>query len=429
MQDVDPPDATGADADDDADAGSEADSEVYEVSHIVDMRRTPDGTTEYLIKWVGWGAQHNSWEPREHIMDDDLIASFEAKLEAKASRRQRRRAGRRPTQRPAREARLPRRPSLRAAVPGGRRTAVGQEGDVPRKTPEAERKAGGKGRGAMGDDEEEDEEEEVEFVGQKGHGGAAVSPPSKSQPAGERDAALAAEFVDEWLSKYSQRDLAQPPASPSPLAASAYQNNKMASEASLRNFEGRLRAALEKLRNELADGSAVHPALKLKARNRNSAAGSATAAGGRKARGKAAAEGGGSTRTRTRQALPPTRAAAQEQGCKRRAGRPGEGGGGGGGGGEGKDGEESEAVRLLARRKRRSRSTRRTRRARATAASRASSRRPLSRARASATRSGCSSSGTPSRTRATRGNSRRICTRRPWRSTTGSIACPSCCRT
>ena len=334
MQDVDPPDATGADADDDADAGSEADSEVYEVSHIVDMRRTPDGTTEYLIKWVGWGAQHNSWEPREHIMDDDLIASFEAKLEAKASKEAAKKSRASPNAAPssrgkaAKKAVTPQR--CRGTTDSGRPKKRGR----PRKTPEAERKAGGKGRGAMGDDEEEDEEEEVEFVGQKGHGGAAVSPPSKSQPAGERDAALAAEFVDEWLSKYSQRDLAQATGI-SYGSMSAYQNNKMASEASLRNFEGRLRAALEKLRNELADGSAVHPALKLKARNRNSAAGSATAAGGRKARGKAAAaEGGGSAEDEDEKRSRPTRAAAQEQGCKRRAGRPGEGGGGGGGGGE-----------------------------------------------------------------------------------------------
>lgn len=72
---------------------SDAESEVYEVSHIVDARTAADGTTEYLIKWRGWGAQHNTWEPREHIMDDELVANFEEKRAAKAAKEVR--AGRR----------------------------------------------------------------------------------------------------------------------------------------------------------------------------------------------------------------------------------------------------------------------------------------------------------------------------------------------
>ena len=68
------PDAHDSDGDEASD-----ESDVYEVAHILDSRRTEAGTTEYLIKWKGWGAQHNSWEPREHIMDEEMLAEFNAK--------------------------------------------------------------------------------------------------------------------------------------------------------------------------------------------------------------------------------------------------------------------------------------------------------------------------------------------------------------
>ena len=64
----------------DSDGGDASDeSDVYEVARILDRRRNAEGATEYLIKWKGWGAQHNSWEPRENIMDDEMITEFESK--------------------------------------------------------------------------------------------------------------------------------------------------------------------------------------------------------------------------------------------------------------------------------------------------------------------------------------------------------------
>ena len=30
-------------------------------------KRVRGGTTEYLVKWRGWGARHNSWEPGENV--------------------------------------------------------------------------------------------------------------------------------------------------------------------------------------------------------------------------------------------------------------------------------------------------------------------------------------------------------------------------
>ena len=33
----------------------------------------------YLVKWHGYGLEHNTWEPAENILDSDLIKAFEAK--------------------------------------------------------------------------------------------------------------------------------------------------------------------------------------------------------------------------------------------------------------------------------------------------------------------------------------------------------------
>ena len=72
---------------DDADDEDDDDANVYEVDKILDLRRNNKGVSEYLIKWKGWGAQHNSWEPRENIMDDALIGEFEAKLAKKTPKK------------------------------------------------------------------------------------------------------------------------------------------------------------------------------------------------------------------------------------------------------------------------------------------------------------------------------------------------------
>ena len=45
----------------------------YYVERILDERQTRSGTIEYLVRWLGWGPEYDSWEPERHIADRTLI--------------------------------------------------------------------------------------------------------------------------------------------------------------------------------------------------------------------------------------------------------------------------------------------------------------------------------------------------------------------
>ena len=68
---------------------------VYEVERVVDARGAPLHRY-YLVKWSGWGAEHNTWEPWRHMVDAGVAvdeyfersgASREAELEAPGEHR------------------------------------------------------------------------------------------------------------------------------------------------------------------------------------------------------------------------------------------------------------------------------------------------------------------------------------------------------
>ncbi|EDO48308.1 predicted protein [Nematostella vectensis] len=40
-------------------------------------KRTRKGQIEYLVKWRGWSAKYNTWEPAENILDGRLLLAFE----------------------------------------------------------------------------------------------------------------------------------------------------------------------------------------------------------------------------------------------------------------------------------------------------------------------------------------------------------------
>ena len=51
--------------------------EEYEVEEILDSRRKGRSRKlEYLVKWKGWSAAHNSWEPKKNVHAPELVKKF-----------------------------------------------------------------------------------------------------------------------------------------------------------------------------------------------------------------------------------------------------------------------------------------------------------------------------------------------------------------
>jgi len=61
--------------DDDTASNAEESDDIYTAEEIV-KQRLRNGKPEYLIKWLGFPASHNTWEPTENILDKRLITSF-----------------------------------------------------------------------------------------------------------------------------------------------------------------------------------------------------------------------------------------------------------------------------------------------------------------------------------------------------------------
>lgn len=54
----------------------------YTVETLLDKRHVKRGrkqVVEYLVKWAGYGHEHNSWEPSTNILDDSLITDYDAR--------------------------------------------------------------------------------------------------------------------------------------------------------------------------------------------------------------------------------------------------------------------------------------------------------------------------------------------------------------
>merc|ERR1712200_276911 len=54
----------------------------YEVESVVSKRGTEEGKVEYLVKWKGYDASDNTWEPIENLeSSQELIDEFEGRTE------------------------------------------------------------------------------------------------------------------------------------------------------------------------------------------------------------------------------------------------------------------------------------------------------------------------------------------------------------
>merc|ERR1712122_449377 len=54
----------------------------YEVGTVVSKRDTEEGKVEYLVKWKGYDASDNTWEPVENLeSSQELIDEFEGRTE------------------------------------------------------------------------------------------------------------------------------------------------------------------------------------------------------------------------------------------------------------------------------------------------------------------------------------------------------------
>ena len=56
------------------------DAPSFEVEKLLSKRVTPGGKIKYLVKWKGWGPEHNAWYSMESLSDAmDLVQEFNAK--------------------------------------------------------------------------------------------------------------------------------------------------------------------------------------------------------------------------------------------------------------------------------------------------------------------------------------------------------------
>lgn len=50
--------------------------QTYEVEAVLDSRKTDQGAQEYLVKWRGYSAAHNTWEPVDNFQDLKIIEEY-----------------------------------------------------------------------------------------------------------------------------------------------------------------------------------------------------------------------------------------------------------------------------------------------------------------------------------------------------------------
>ena len=62
--------------------------DIFIVEKILKKKRMEDGEVRYLVKWEGYGAEENTWEPPGNFSGcPHVLENFEQKLRGKVERR------------------------------------------------------------------------------------------------------------------------------------------------------------------------------------------------------------------------------------------------------------------------------------------------------------------------------------------------------
>lgn len=59
----------------------ECDGKDWEVQRIIDVHYNRNGNRQFLVRWMGFKASDDTWEPEEHLECPDLIEKFMSKVE------------------------------------------------------------------------------------------------------------------------------------------------------------------------------------------------------------------------------------------------------------------------------------------------------------------------------------------------------------
>lgn len=63
----------------------ERNGEVYDVEDILDHKKDANGSTYYLVKWNGYDASYNSWEPIDSFLSSNVLKEYHEKLDKSSS--------------------------------------------------------------------------------------------------------------------------------------------------------------------------------------------------------------------------------------------------------------------------------------------------------------------------------------------------------
>ena len=66
---------------------AEEEEKEHTIEKVLDKRIGNNGKVEYLLRWMGYGAEDNTWEPKENLDCEDFMKAFEDKRKAEQAKK------------------------------------------------------------------------------------------------------------------------------------------------------------------------------------------------------------------------------------------------------------------------------------------------------------------------------------------------------